>query len=395
MNLNGKTVWDLSLDEIEYAYRNLHMNHYVYAALKTYHTSSPPLNRSVYLRSNTIPPYLRSSVERLLELSPYIGKYDPSFVRAGITYCTYLMYSVLDQVQLEDISLVAQLLAACAYLPIVSERNDNILVWNKKVVRNKNRHSKAIIEKLLEPVVDIEEVGKMPLPLFSGFNTGGNELPHGHIKNLIRFVPKALFSIIVLMENGDDPQMIERVLYNTEQAMRTYEHDHGHLDTSSKNKRRVEQIRYRNTIYLYGGMFFEKQKMYDRAIDWYLKDINNPELPDSSFGSFMTDMRTTERLISAYPLITNKEIQSNLKDLIHRCLFKITKGAAECGHFILDYLKSHPSTNLRNANLYLKGRRLSYGREGSREVYFISLLYNKFILGVDYQDIDYARFFKY
>ena len=64
------------------------------------------------------------------------------------------------------------------------------------------------------------------------------------------------------MENGDDPQMIERALYNMEQAMRTYEHDHGHLDTSSKNIRRVGQIRYHNTLYLYNGMFFEKQRMY-------------------------------------------------------------------------------------------------------------------------------------
>ena len=120
MNLEKKMVWDLSLDEIEYIYRNLHMNHYVYAALKTYYTSSPPLNRSVCLRSNTIPSYLRASIEKLLELSPRIGKHDPSFVRADITYCTYLLYSVLCQIQLEYVSGVALLLAACAYLAICS-----------------------------------------------------------------------------------------------------------------------------------------------------------------------------------------------------------------------------------------------------------------------------------
>ena len=80
------------------------MNHYVYAALKTYHMNSPPLNRSVSLRSNTIPPYIRSSFERLLEFSCYIGKYDPSFVRASITYNTYILYSILHRVQLENIS---------------------------------------------------------------------------------------------------------------------------------------------------------------------------------------------------------------------------------------------------------------------------------------------------
>jgi len=46
MNLTDKKVWDLSLDEIEYVYQYRHMNNYVYAALKTYYTSSPPLNRA-------------------------------------------------------------------------------------------------------------------------------------------------------------------------------------------------------------------------------------------------------------------------------------------------------------------------------------------------------------
>ena len=156
MNLDKKMVWDLSLDEIEYIYRDLHMNHYVYAALKTYHTSSPPLNRPVFLRPNTIPTYLCASIEKLLELSSRIGKYNPSSIRADITYCTYLLYSVLHQIKLEDVELAVQLLAACAYLSICSEKNDNLPLWNKPVVRQKNESIIAIIEKLLEPVVDIE-----------------------------------------------------------------------------------------------------------------------------------------------------------------------------------------------------------------------------------------------
>lgn len=391
MSLKGKMVWDLSLDEIEYVYRNRHMNHYVYAALKTYHTSSPPLNRPVSLRSNTIPQYLRSSVERLLEFSPYIGKCDPSFVRAGITYNTYLLYSVLKQVQLENISLVAQLLAACAYLAIVSEKNDDLPLWNKKVQRDKTKDVNAIIDKLLESKVDIEEIGNIPL-----FGNNDDKKPSpGNLRNIFRFLPKAIFSLIVLMENGDDPQIIERALLNAELAMRKYECDNGYESTRFTKILHTGQLRYRNTIYLYGGMFFEKQGMYDRAIDWYLKDINDPKLPNSSFAFFLTDMKTTERLISAYPLITNKETQSNLKGLIHQCLVQIAKGAAKYSLTILDFLKSHPLTDLRNESFYLKGKRLFYAGEPSREVYFISLLYNRFILGTDYQDTDYARFFKY
>jgi hypothetical protein len=231
------------------------------------------------------------------------------------------------------------------------------------------------------------------MPLFSGGDD--DKLSPGDLHNIFRFVPRAIFSLIVLMENGDDPQLIERALFHAEQAIRKYEHDNGYSDTNSTKIRHQGQLRYRNTIYLYGGMFFEKQRMYDRAIDWYLKDINNPELPETSFGFFLTDMKTTERLISAYPLITNKEIKSNLKDLIHRCLVQINKGATNHSLTIFDFLKSHPSADLRNESLYLNGRRLLYAGEPSREVFFISLLYNKFILGTDYQDIDYTRFFKY
>lgn len=391
MNLGKKKVWDLSLDEIEYIYRNLHMNHYVYAALKTYYTSSPPLNRSVSLRPNMLPPYLCAPIEKLLELSPRIGKDDPSSVRAEITYNTYLLYSVLNQVQLEDVPVVAQLLAACAYLPICSEKNDNLPLWNKPVIRQKNEHIDAIIEKLLEPVVDIEEICMMPL--FG--NNKKDKISHGDMANLFSFIPISLFCIIVLMENGDEPQIIKRALFHAEQAMRTYEHDNGYSDTGSPIRTRYAgQLRYRNTIYLYGGMFFEKQGWCEHALDWYLKDINVQELPNF-FGFYLTDMKTTERLISAYPLTIGKEMQSSLKNLIHLCLARIFQNSAKYSRDIIDYFKSHPSTDKRSESIIFGEKRRLYAGEASREVYFTSLIYNKFILGTDYQNIDYSRVFEY
>ncbi len=393
MNLKGKMVWDLSLYEIEYVYRNLHMNNYVYAALKTYHTSSPPLNRPVSLRANTIPAYLRVPIDRLLRFSPYIGKYDPSFVRAGITYCTYQLYSVLNQVQLENVSLVAQLLAACAYLAIYSDKNDNVSLWKKKVVRSNTEYTIAVMEKLLEPVVDVEEICMMPwLYKYKNVSEGG----HGDLVNIFKFVPRAITTIIILIENGYDPQLIERALLNVEQAMRTYEHKYEFIDHNSPVRiRDPEQFRYRNTLYLYGGMFFEKQGWHDRAVDWYLKDINFPELPTVFNNNYLVDIKAIERLISAYSLTTNKEMQSNLKDLINHCFVQAAHDAAKYNRMVLKYFKSHPSSDMRFLFIHPDNRRTVYGGEASREVYFISLLYNKFILGTDYQDIDYARFFDY
>ncbi len=392
MNLKGKMVWDLSLDEIEYIYRNLHMNNYIYAALKTYHTSSPPLNRPVSLRANTIPAYLRVPVDKLLRFSPYIGKYDTSFVRAGITYCTYQLYSALDQTKLEDISIVAELLAACAYLVIYSDKNDNVQLWNKKVIRPKTEYTIAIMEKLLEPVVDVEEISIMPWIYWKSESEGGRR---GDLSNIFKFVARAIYSIIVFIENGSDSQLIKRALLNVEQAMRTYEHKYEFIDHNSPVRTRYPgQLRYRNAIYLYGGMFFERQGWYDCAIDWYLKDINDPELPTVP-GNYLVDMKTIERFISAYSLTTSKEMQSNLKDLVNRCFVQTAHDAAKHNRMVLKYFKSHPSSDMRSIFIYPNNRREVYGGEASREVYFISLLYNKFILGIDYRDIDYARFFEY
>ncbi|MHC4757137.1 MAG: class I SAM-dependent methyltransferase [Planctomycetota bacterium] len=389
MDLTGKKVWDLSLNEIEYVYRKRHMNHHVYAALKTYHTSSLPLNQPVCLRPNTIPRYLSAPIEKLLELSPRIGKYDPTSVRADITYYTYLLYSVLNQVQLEDVPVVAQLLAACAYLAICSEKNDNLPLWNKLVIRQKNEHIGALIEKLLDPAVNLEKICAMPL-----FGKGAEETTHGDMSNLFRFVPKVIFSTVVLMENGDDPQIIKQALLHAEQAIRTYEQDNGCSDTSSPiGTRYAGQLRYRNTIYLYGGMFFEKLGWHDLALDWYLKDINIPELP-KFFGFYLTDMKTTERLISAYPLTTDKEARNNLKQLIHKCLAQIFQNAAKYSLYIIDYLKSNPSCDKQALFLIDGKKRKLYAGEASREVYLTSLLYNKFILGIDYKDVNYTRFFK-
>ena len=67
MNLGKKKVWDLTLDEIEYVYNNLHMNNYVYAALNTFHKSNIPLNKLVKLRTKKIPSCLIEYAQKLID----------------------------------------------------------------------------------------------------------------------------------------------------------------------------------------------------------------------------------------------------------------------------------------------------------------------------------------
>jgi hypothetical protein len=140
-------------------------------------------------------------------------------------------------------------------------------------------------------------------------------------------------------------------------------------------------------------MFFQRQGLHDRAINWYLKDIDSSELP-TVLTQLKLDLKIIERLISAYSLTTNKKMQSNLKDLIDRCLVKAAHHAAIENRLLQEYLRSHPSPDVRSSHLSL-GLSQWYKGEVTREAYFLSLLYNKFILGVDYSEIDYARFFEY
>ena len=79
--LTEKKIWDLSIDEVEYVYNKLHMNNYVYAALKTYHESNPPLNKIIKLKKNMIPECLHEYAEKLIELSPYLGNDNSKIIR--------------------------------------------------------------------------------------------------------------------------------------------------------------------------------------------------------------------------------------------------------------------------------------------------------------------------
>ena len=393
MKLEGKQVWELSLDEIEYIYKYRHMNHYVYAALKTYHTSCPPLNRPVSLRPNTIPPYLRAITEKLLEFSPQIGHEDPSYVRAGITFYTYNLYTVLDQVQLEDVPLVVQLLSAFAYLSIYSEKNDKLPLWKYQVIRVKNNHINLHVKMLQKSKVDVKRIINAIWVDAKRYNEA-----YADLMELYNFVLRSMYSIIVCMENGDAPLLIERALLNTERAMLEYEQRHGFLDPSSPvHLKNPNNIRYRNALYLYGGMFFERQGWLDRATQWYLKDIYDPALPRLLDVAYLRSFKITERLLSAYGITSDKEIKRDLKDLIDRSFVAAFQRTAAYAYEVINFFQTHSDNDvmtvgpIRNSS----GELIHYAGEGSREVYFCSLLYNKFVLGIDYPDIEYARFFNY
>jgi hypothetical protein len=81
--------------------------------------------------------------------------------------------------------------------------------------------------------------------------------------------------------------------------------------------------------------------------------------------------------------------------LIVNCMYTICRNAAKYAETMLGFLGSHPGIDLSLARIPDNGRYRLYAGEASREVFLISLLYHTIIDGVNYEDINYRKFFEF
>ncbi|MBN2439813.1 MAG: hypothetical protein JXJ04_00650 [Spirochaetales bacterium] len=390
MNLNGKRVWDITPEEIEYLYTKVHLNNYVYAALNCYHKSKMPLNKLITLRTEEFPSPLFLSVKKLTDLSPYIGNDDSRIVRINYTYFTYKLFTLLKKVKKEDVPVVIELLAALAYIPIVAEKNDDFALWLHPVIRQPDDRIITLFNAIKK---DIDVPSFLELCLFK------NEEITDYVESPLRatfLFMRAVQSIIIMTENNEDRNKLREAWTNLEYNMVKHERENG---LSGKefpgNIQRSGQIRYRNTIYLYGGDFFRSMGDYETAFDWYTKDIYFKELTDL-FGFYLTDMKTTERLICAYQ-ITKKQGKEDtfLKNLIRDCMTKVFRNAAQYAETIIEFIETHPEADISLGRIPDNGRYKLYAGEASRELFLISLFYQNVIRDVKYEEIDYHKFFDF
>jgi hypothetical protein len=136
-------------------------------------------------------------------------------------------------------------------------------------------------------------------------------------------------------------------------------------------------------------------KEYDTAFSWYTRDIYFKELP-SLFGFYLTDMKTTERLLCAYNVKKRQGKEDVfLKQLIFDCINQILMNAAQYAENIIEFIETHPEADLSLGRIPDKGRYKLYAGEASRELFFLSLLYNNIINGIEYKDINYRKFLQY
>ena len=389
MDLKGKHIWDLTPEEIKYLYNNIHLNNYIYAAFLCYHRSKKPLNKILTIKKEEIPLPLHEYTEKLVKLSPYLGNDDSRIIRINYTYYAYNLFKAFHRITKENVQKTIELLATLAYIPITAEKNDDFALWLHPVIRNPDDR----INKLYNAIKkEIDIPSFLELCLFN--NEKIDEYINSPLRSTFLFM-RAVQSIIIMTENNEDRKKIAEAWKNVEYNMIRHEREHGLRGSEYKgNIKRSGQIRYRNTIYLYGGDFFRRMKDYDTAFEWYTKDIYVKELPDL-FGFYLTDMKTTERLLCAYKIAKERGGDSFLKDLIASCMQKILKNTAMYADNILDFIAAHPGVDISLSRIPDNGRYKLYAGEASREIFLISLLYNNIMNEVKYEDIDYRKFFRY
>lgn len=399
MNIGQKNLWDLSVEEIEYVYSNLHMNNYVYAGLMTYHQSRMPLNRVVRLRKEKIPECLHEEAQRLIELSPYLGNGDSRTVRINYTYYAFQLFSRLKHIKIEEIEDTLEFLASLAYIPIVAEKNDNLLLWLSSVVRRKNKEVIRAFNSIKE---DMDLADFIKIPLWN--NDKGiedDEIEKTPSLLLYYFMPRAVQSVLIMLENNVDRELAASAFRNIEKNMLRYEREN---DLGDRRKYRhlgnvkyPSNIRYRNTLYLYGGNLFERMGRMDEAFSWYAKDIYIMNLPNN-FWFYLTSLKTCERLLCAYRVHRADKEAVLFKDLINHCMLKALNSSSSHAVKVLRYIASNPKADLSAIRFYVneeKTHDILYAGEASREIFISALLYNRIINNVDYHNIDYDKFFSF
>jgi hypothetical protein len=384
-NISGKKIWDLTLEEIEYAYRNLHINNYVYAALSLFHKSKIPFNKAIRIRKGRIPKPLHEPAEKITSLSRSLGNDDPRKVRIAYTYHAFRLFQSLRSIKPKDAGRISEFLATIAYIPITAEKNDGLNIWLHPVIRTPSVRINELFQSIRENI-DFNSFFLRCL------------YPDEKIESFVNpaqavfLFMRAVQSIIVMCENGADPQALENAWDNLEANLRAFEESHG-LAGKQHEASVVNPgcIRYRNTLYLYGGDFFRRRGNVGKAFAWYTRDIFFNNITDF-FKFYLTDMKTTERLLSAYALSKNGKPDKVLRELIEKCMYTLFRNASKYADDMLNFISAHPEADLSLPRIPDGKRYRLYAGEASREPFLISLLYNRIVNDTRYEDMEYEKY---
>ena len=384
-------VWDLSVDEVQELYTQRHMNAYVHAGLLTLGTSAWPRSGPLHVAEPELSPRFAAAVDRVLLFAPRIARAEaPHEERVALTRRLFELYRELPESRPPGIPSLMRLLAALAFLPLAAERNDGFALWWHPPVRP--------IEPIHTELMSVMHGSFSYEATFQRFESEARRRgadPEQPVSLLYVITIMLVQAIIVMMENGVSPEETLPAFERAEKAMRDFEGRHrlASLDDVPLGLQDPAQLRYRNTLYLYGGNLFERLGRHEEAVSWYLRDIDNHADLPRSLGFYMTAFKTCERLLSAYRIDRrHPRVRAALLALIHKALARSLDQTRKYAEETLATVDAHPNLDLSQPKLELGDQTVLYAGEASREPLLIALLYRNMVQDVPYGDTDYSLF---
>ena len=382
-------VWGLTVEEIEELFRHRHMNNYVRAGLLTVKTSAWPRSGSFSLAESDLPPSFVAAVDDLLRFVERVNDATATReTRVDVTRKLFELYRELPTSTPADVPELLRVLAALAFVPLVAERNDGFPLWFHPPARPIRPVHEQLFELLAEPVSIKALSERFPDEMERREVDADEPLA---VVNAVTIM--AVQAIIIMIENDVAADAARTAFLNAEAAMRCFEAEHriGGLEERPLGLFHPHQLRYRNTLYLYGGNLLERMGRYREARAWYLRDIDrHAELP-GAMGFYLTALKTCERLLCAYRIDDrHPRVKASLLALIHSSLASSFDRAREYAVEVLAAVDANPGVDLSQPKVEIGGRIFLYAGESSREPLLAALLYRNMVTDVEYGDTDYS-----
>lgn len=388
--LGGRSsIWELNADEIDFMYRRRHLNNYIHAALLTLLRSRWPREGRFHLASGMLRGEAEAKANAILEhIASLEASSDPRKTRLVITRLFFELYRDIGPDGWGDIPRIMDLFAALAFIALIAERADQIPLWFHPPVRDIHRRIIKEQFSMLMSEIDYDEY----VLRFKDELERQKVDCAAPMSRLFVVPPRLVQSCIMMAENGMGDELIRVAHIHNEKAMIAFERKYklGSLAAMPLNVSHPGQLRYRNTVYLYGGNHFERMGNDDEALAWYLKDVDDPALP-ANVGFYLTSLKTCERLLLGYRLLPSED-RSRLKALIHRTLEASLVNLSHYAQRMLSVIDEHPELDVTHPRFHMDGRMYLFGGEGLREPLLIALLYQNMINGIPYSEISYSVF---
>ena len=382
-----KSVWDLTPEQIDYVFKNLHMNNYIRTGLLMVKDSQWPRQGTWRIAPGIFTEEFGLAVDELLSFVNEVShSKDSRATRLSMTQAVYELYRDMPDFEPAQMPDVMRLFASLLFIVLVGENNDRLPLWGHPLVRKLFPEQKSEFAQMLEPFT-LESICDNFSEKMRKERGCDPERP---ITYLFGIVTKLVQTIIFLTENGVLPELASKAYRNLDNAMIEFEDKHalGGRPGMTLNMAAHGQMRYRNTLYLYGGQHFERTGDTETAIDWYLRDIDSDDLP-GEMGFYMTGFKTCERLLCAYHLADEKK-KETLRGLVNATIASTLAQTRDYSTTLLKILDENPGVNLAVPKYKIGNRTWFFGNESTREPMMIGALYREFVEGVSYAQTDYS-----